>query len=224
MPTCCSCQVDTFQEQMFNSSPITSNKYATILGEDDSKEDEEGEDEDNNANSSIADQYSNGFKKTSKIISVPIPSPMPMPMPLPKPTSNSSILTMKKMQSMIETVKNSPEIILNSYLKPPNNNEFNGEGSFKKRQRRPIRKQMREQVTTGSELDVGNPQTITLIDFFDRPLKRHASATILNNADKKISSTIPNISTATTSVNDLSKRVNYNYHPIIDFFSETVPN
>lgn len=220
VPTCCSCHVDSFRDMMTSSPPVTTNKYATIFEDDDSEEEEEGEEDDTETNSSIAYQYSNGFKKTPQV-SMTTAAPMPMP----KPTPNPSILTMKKIQSMMETVKNSkpPENMLNSYLKPPSNNEFDGDGSYKRRQRRPMRKHVRDQMATGSELHTDiRPSTITLIDFFDRPLKRRASTTILTTADKKISSTIPNISTAATSVYDLSKRVNYNYHPIIDFFSETV--
>lgn len=213
VPTCCSCHVDSFREQITS----TSNKYSTIFA-DDEDEDEDDEDDDADTQSSIAYQYSNGFKKT------PIKTSMPT-------TSNSaghaSILTMKKMQSMMDTGKKAktPDVILGSYLKPPNGMEFDGDGSYKKRVRRPIRKNVRDQMAMGSELHT-DISPITIIDFIDRPLKRRASTSSRlsspSDTDKIVISGLPSISTAATSAYDLAKRVNYNYHPILDFFGETV--
>lgn len=50
--------------------------------------------------------------------------------------------------------------------------------------------------------------------------------TTTNESTKRVSgvssSKLPSISTASTSPVDLGKRVNYNYHPIIDFFGDSV--
>lgn len=207
--------MDSFREQITS----TSNKYSTIF-EDDDEDDEDEEDDDVDTKSSIAYQYSNGFKKT----------PLKMPMPASPANVNSghsSILTMKKFQSMMDTGKKTktPDVILGSYLKPPNGNEFDGDGSYKKRVRRPIRKNVRDQMAMGSELHT-DISPITIIDFIDRPLKRRASTSSLlsspSDTDKIVISGIPSISKAATSAYDLAKRVNYNYHPILDFFGETV--
>lgn len=190
------------------------NKYATIF-EDDSDEDES--DEDNDANGSIAYQFSNGFKKTPKVAMTASTAP-----------SHSNILTMKKVQSILEAAKKTrpPDIILGSYLKPPTGNEFDGDGSFKRRTRRPVRKHIRDQMAVGSELNT-DISPMTYLDLFsDRPTKRRASYTPHGgHGEKRVipGISIPSISTAATSAQDLSKRVNYNYHPIIDFFGESVP-
>lgn len=199
-------------------------KYSTIFPDanenddtgDDDDEEEEEEDEDEDTKESIVYQYSNGFKKKPKVTKVV--------MPTAAPPTRSKILTMKKIQTMMDAAKKtkpSTDDMLDSYLKPPQGNEFDGDGSFKKRTRRPMRTSVRDQMATGSELHT-DISPITIVDFFDHPFKRRTSVLGPSDTDKVFIPSTPSISTAATSTYDLGKRVNYNYHPIIDFFGETV--
>lgn len=229
VPTCCSCHIDSFREHMMASNT----KYSTILADDVDDTDDDGDDGDDDdeeveyddvdvdTHKSVAYQYSNGFKKTPKVTKVP-----KVAMPTAAPPFRPSLMTsMKKvpMQSMLETVKKtkpSAESVLGAYLKPPQtNNDFDTESSntYKKYLRRPMRTSARDQMATGSELHT-DISPIRIIDFFDRPLQRRSSVAASGNTVRHPN--IPTISTAPTSAYDLGKRVNYNYHPIIDFFGK----
>lgn len=128
---------------------------------------------------------------------------------------------------------------LESYLTPPTINEFDTLGtSFKrgpsgggKRHRRPVRTHIRDQSLSGSEF----LPDITVIPTHDFITERSSTSGIKRKSTTPITSTmseistkrlstsrIPSISTASTSNVDLGKRVNYNYHPIIDFFGDSV--
>lgn len=127
---------------------------------------------------------------------------------------------------------------LESYLSPPTINEFDTLGtSFKrgpssgKRHRRPVRTHIRDQSLSGSEF----LPDITVIPTHDFITERSSTNGIKRKSTTPITSTmseistkrlstgrIPSISTASTSNVDLGKRVNYNYHPIIDFFGDSV--
>ena len=208
VPTCCSCHIDGFRDKfpplnsytaaqdLSDNYQFASTKYSTITEAD--EEDEEA------LSGSIAYQYSNGFKKTSKPVNHQ-----------PLKTVKNRIEKLKKKQPIHTT--------LGTYLTPPANGEFDGVGSFKRSSsnrvhRRPIRKNLRDQSISGSEAHPNIkpfPGDLTT----DRPSnKRRLTSTPSGVSTKKI----PHSPLPPTTGSDMGKRVNYNYHPIIDFFGDTI--
>ncbi len=129
-----------------------------------------------------------------------------------------------------------PNPTLESYLRPPSSisDEYSSAGgsSFKRgpagKRRRPIRTNIRDQVIGNSDF---LPDIIPAHDILtERSTTRRKSSTTPifttttgKESTKRVSSSrLPSISTASTSSVDLGKRVNYNYHPIIDFFGDSV--
>lgn len=155
------------------------------------------------AKGSVAYHYSNGFRKTP---------------PVPYTTSYADV---KISHHTPEITKKSrkPSVGINgidTYLTPPNVSVFDGDGSFQHRIRRPQRKQ----ASTGN----GFHQS-PLSPFAEHQSKRRVSVSNIPSAEKKIpmvNTNLPSISPAVTAVQELGNRVNYNYHPIIDFFSDSM--
>lgn len=126
-----------------------------------------------------------------------------------------------------------PNPTLESYLRPPSSSdEYSAVGGTFKRgpsgkRRRPIRTNIRDQVIGNSDF---LPDIVPVHDILtERSTTRRKSSTTpiftttANESTKRVSSPkLPSISTASTSSVDLGKRVNYNYHPIIDFFGDSV--
>lgn len=128
-----------------------------------------------------------------------------------------------------------PNPTLESYLRPPSSisDEYSAVGGAFKRgpsgkRRRPIRTNIRDQVLGNSDF---LPDIIPAHDILtERSTTRRKSSTTpifttttTKESTKRVSSPkLPSISTASTSSVDLGKRVNYNYHPIIDFFGDSV--
>ncbi|XP_037049593.1 neurotrophin 1 isoform X2 [Bradysia coprophila] len=211
VPTCCSCHIDGYREKFppinsynadadiddyrFSASNIhTQNThYSTIVSDD--SEDNNGDDGD-----SIAYQYSNGFKRS--------------------PSKYNKYADDSLLQSSTK-----------SYLRPPSDEYSAAGGTFKRgpsgKRRRPIRTNIRDQVVGNSDF---LPDIIPAHDILtERSTTRRKSSTTplftttTNESTKRVSSArLPSISTASTSSVDLGKRVNYNYHPIIDFFGDSV--
>lgn len=120
---------------------------------------------------------------------------------------------------------------MEAYLTPPTHNDFDfkrGPSGGGKRRRRPIRTHLRDQSISGSELlpDIINIPNHDIITERSSTIKRKSTTPLdTTTATKRVSTVnipIPSISTAPTSDIDLGKRVNYNYHPIIDFFGDTL--
>lgn len=233
MPTCCSCHIDGYREKFppinsynsdadiddyrFSASNIhTHNTHYSTIVNDDNEEDSED---------SIAYQYSNGFKRSpSKYNKFVVDDTLLHP---------SSSITKPR----FEKTKNSkiaPNPTLESYLRPPSSSDEYAGGSFKRgpssnsKRRRPIRTNVRDQVIGSSDF---LPDVIPAHDILtERSTTRRKSSTTpifttstTNESTKRGSSPkLPSISTASTSSVDLGKRVNYNYHPIIDFFGDSV--
>lgn len=241
MPTCCACHIDGYKEKFppinsynnhddyrFSASNIHSQHtpYSTILNEDDDEDDEDD---------SIAYQYSNGFKRSPSKLNKYGDSIL----------SSSSITKPRYDKNKLskQPFLSNP---LDSYLTPPTSNDFDGVGSFKRgtngftsagglssrKRRRPVRTNNRDQNLSGSEF----LPDITLIPNYDQITERSSSFSIkrksttphiassgaISTKRVSIGGPLPSISTASTSSIDLGKRVNYNYHPIIDFFGDSM--
>lgn len=234
VPTCCSCHIDGYREKFppinsyngdadiddyrFSASNIHSHNahYSTIANE-------ENEDD---SDDSIAYQYSNGFKRSpskyNKFVDETLLHPSSS---ITKPRYE------KTKNSKIAPYLQNPT--LESYLRPPSD-EYSPVGTFKRgpssgKRRRPIRTNIRDQVIGNSDF---LPDIIPAHDILtERSTTRRKSSTTpiftttTHESTKRISSQspkLPSISTASTSAVDLGKRVNYNYHPIIDFFGDSV--
>lgn len=246
MPTCCSCHIDGYREEFPPSNSFlgnaaqdyrddfhfasNKNKYSTIFEDED-----DFDDYDTVAKGSVAYQYSNGFRKS------PVNNPQ-------YATSTFSYADVKLGHHTPEITKKSrkPTNTIDTYLTPPTSSDpFDGDGSFQRRIRRPQRKHIRDPTLNGASTGGGNNynglngvsaigglsggyhQQTTFGDQMHQTKRRVSIASVSPNDRKKqkanINIPLPSISTASTSVQDLGKRVNYNYHPIIDFFSEGMP-
>lgn len=236
MPTCCSCQIDGYKESFpplykpdysdEYKTPIIKTKYPTLQEE----EDDENNEEDNDPTS----YYSTAFKLQNQ-------KPFNY-----DPSSSILLQSGSNKKNRYERPKSSKPTIaiaspgLESYLSPPSN-DFETVVTFKrtptttdpispattsttyKRKRRPIR---RDQSSEGSEI---KPQTM-LPNNIEITTNRPFRITTTPKLEiRKVNAKLPNISTISSSSNsgssqsgdlDLNKRINYNYHPIIDFFEE----
>lgn len=256
MPTCCSCHIDGYKEKFpplnsysgaglsnhdlglsddyrFSASNIHSHNtahYSTIVNDDDLDDDD--------AEASIAYQYSNGFKRNPSKHNK-FHSDTTLLLPSSSATKPRYEKTNKKpsIHSAGSSSSSGNSHSLDSYLTPPTINDFESAGnSFKrgpssgKRHRRPVRTHTRDQTLSGSEF----LPDITIIPTYDYVTERSSNSikrksttpltsTMSDISTKRMSTgRLPSISTAPTSNIDLGKRVNYNYHPIIDFFGDSV--
>ncbi|GAB0100329.1 neurotrophin 1 [Sergentomyia squamirostris] len=232
VPTCCSCRIDGYRDSypplttspshyttykdttstLYGSSSRTK-PYTTInenLNEYDDDEDFEDEEEDEDED--IAYQFGDGFKRIRN--------------PHKNLLSSSSIPKVR-----IETLKipGSPPLTLKvetppePYLSPPVN-EFNELVSFKrgpftnKRRKRPssrIDQHVAGSVTQFQEVTA--PATVATV-ITERPKRRStiaATSTQETTSKRIITPRLPNSGLESDSG---STRVNYNYHPIIEFF------
>lgn len=244
MPTCCSCHIDGYREEFppatyhggGGNSGLTDyrddfsyasnrNKYSTLFDEE-----EDFDDYDNVAKGSIAYQYSNGFRKAPSANN-----------DVPPPHSYADIKYGTTVLAPEAPPKKTRKPSLGPYLTPPSNKEFDGDGSYQRRIRRPVRKHVYDQAN-GFNQNLG---PVTFNDFQSRrrvsvsnyepvrsaPVAPKAqpvpppSGPLIEKKPTPIKTNqhlqLPSISTASASSQDLGKRVNYNYHPIIDFFHES---
>lgn len=242
VPTCCSCHIDGYQEEFpphsqshsyssgiggvdtvggvhdfndnFQYTQSSKTKYSTIFEDDD-----DIDDYDSIAKGSIAQQYSNGFRKS--------PSN-------PYASSTFSYADVKIGHHVPEITKkvrkpSNGGNIIDTYLTPPTGSEFEGDGSFQRRIRRPQRKHIRDRDQPSNAYHQNVAQPPQSSPYLEHQSKRRVSISSSSPNDRKppminVNIPLPSISSASTSAQDLGKRVNYNYHPIIDFFSESVPS
>lgn len=132
---------------------------------------------------------------------------------------------------------------MDSYLTPPTSSDFEGVGSFKRgtnafasvgpvsnrKRRRPVRTNFHDQSLSGSDFlpDITHIPSYDQITERSLTIKRksttpHIVSSAVASTKRLGSGQLPSISTASTSSIDLGKRVNYNYHPIIDFFGDSM--
>ncbi|XP_059614985.1 neurotrophin 1 [Phlebotomus argentipes] len=230
VPTCCSCRIDGYRDaypplttgtSQYNSYKDTTSKlfgsssrtkpYAAISEnlddydlDDEDFEDGDDEDEDDD----IAYQFGDGFKRIRK--------------PSKAIVSSSSVPKIRVDQLKLPIghglnlqVNTPPE----PYLSPPLN-EFGELVSFKrgpftgKRRKRPtsrIDQNLAESATQYREVTL--PSTLSTIT--ERPKRRSTVTTTTRASQEKITPRLPNTGLESESG---SSRVNYNYHPIIEFF------
>jgi len=159
------------------------------------------------AKGSVAYHYSNGFRKTPTI---------------PYTTSYADVKIGHHTPEIPKKIRKPSNGLngIDTYLTPPNTGEFDGDGSFQHRIRRPQRKNIRDQSSNGNGFHQG-----PLSPYAEHQSKRRISIASVSANEKKmpmINANLPSMSAPVTAVQELGNRVNYNYHPIIDFFSDTV--
>lgn len=218
VPTCCSCHLVGYKESFpplaspsnsigggkrnkFNdydsASSNRNSQYSTISLND--PEDEEEEDE-MEFDSNIAYQFGNGFKRLSPKKSI-------------RDNADKNRFAVKK----------NPATLPDSYLTPPSNDQNSNFpfSRFSSRQRTPtLRRKQFDQSIAESDLKISH---VTVY-----PPKVQSQQQQSNERTRKItppiSSTIDmksvNIRLANAAQKADIARVNYNYHPIIDFFEE----
>uniref|UniRef100_A0A6B2E9X5 Putative conserved secreted protein n=1 Tax=Phlebotomus kandelakii TaxID=1109342 RepID=A0A6B2E9X5_9DIPT len=229
VPTCCSCRIDGYRDayppvvstpNQYSSykdsttnlfgSPSRTKPYSSLDNLDDYEDSDDFEDlDDEDEDDDIAYQFGDGFKRIRK--------------PHKSIVSSSSIpkirvdhLKIPGSPSLSLQVNTPPE----PYLSPPLN-EFGELVSFKrgpftgKRRKRPtsrIDQNLAGSVTQYQEI---TPPS-TLITITERP-KRRSTVTTRPSPETtvKISQRLPNTGLENEGG---SSRVNYNYHPIIEFF------
>lgn len=231
MPTCCSCHIDGYRETF---PPLTSsvpsyhdynddytqsastlkhntNSHYSTLNLEDLEEDEEPDD-------SIAYQYGNGFKLTTtkhnkyEHILQQSPSVKKNRFERPKSSKHPTYI---------------PTPILDTYLSPPPN-DFHSSYQFKRgpqmtaietapptRIRRPLRKS----TTLDDQSSSGSDRRASLVTVLP-PSPHEFSTSRMSNKRPSIKPQPTTTKKPNTRLLELGKRVNYNYHPIIDFFEE----
>uniref|UniRef100_A0A1B0CQB6 Uncharacterized protein n=1 Tax=Lutzomyia longipalpis TaxID=7200 RepID=A0A1B0CQB6_LUTLO len=234
VPTCCSCRIDGYRDaypplttapnQYSSYKDTTTNLFGsnsrtkpyTTINENlnDYEDDEDFEDDEDDEDDDIAYQFGDGFQR------------------IRKPPKSSILSSSSNSKLRVDHIKvpGSPPLTLQvntppePYLSPPLN-EFGELVSFKrgpftgKRRKRPLsRIDTHDQHLSGSVtqyLEVTVPPTIPTI-ITERPKRRTTSATTTRSSQEtKITPRLPNASFETQTG---SSRVNYNYHPIIEFF------
>lgn len=132
---------------------------------------------------------------------------------------------------------------LDSFLTPPTSNDFDALAQYKrgpaagaKRNRRPVRTNSRDQNIAGTDFlpEIHLSHDVITEKSSSIPSVKRKATTPINVSlptnrippppppPPSTVSQLPSISTASTSSIDLGKRVNYNYHPIIDFFGDSL--
>lgn len=218
VPTCCSCHLVGYKEAFpplaSPSNSLTSGKrnkfrdydsassnrnsqYSTISLNDD---DDENSDEEDDFDSNIAYQFGNGFKRLN-----------------PK----KSTIHEESNKNRIPVRKN-PSILPDSYLTPPANDQNSNFpfSRFSSRQRTPTlrRKQHNiDQSIAESDLKISH---VTVYPPKQYPIPSEKPRKITPPLSTTVDLKSVNIRLPNASQKSDVTRVNYNYHPIIDFFEE----
>lgn len=216
VPTCCSCHLVGYKEafpplaspsnsigrkrqkyQDFDSASSNRNsQYSTLDNQSD--EDADDEEEDDEFDSNIAYQFGNGFKRI-----------------VPKKTVENPEIPKNRFN---KNNGNYPD----SYLTPPANNPKSNHhfNRYSNRQRTPVikRKQF-DQSVAESDLKISQV-TVYPKPFSPSEKPRKNTPPMLSTIDtKSVNLRLPNAHKA----QDPGSRINYNYHPIIDFFEDEEP-
>ncbi|CRL02499.1 CLUMA_CG015276, isoform A [Clunio marinus] len=231
VPTCCSCHLVGYKESFpplsspsnsississkrqrpidldtFSSSSNRNSQYSTLLESDDIEDNNDSED------SNIAYQFGNGFKR--------LKPKKPSVLPPDPDNAKSSRPSNKRNRVRPET-----------FLTPPANNK-NSNFPFTKRnsnrQRTPTLKRKQfdqsfaESDTKVSRASIGGSKGVTSL-----PSRPFSQSERPKKITPSISSTIDtnSVNLRLANANSLEpKRINYNYHPIIDFFEDDQPH
>lgn len=228
VPTCCSCRIDGYKEVFPPLHPYTPpaqynddyhpsatnqrNPYSTLHQQqhhhqqeedEEEEEDEEGDDEEED-DEGIAYQYSNGFKR----------SPKPNYSVLGSPNLSKFGYSNRK-----KGTKNSG---IDSFLSPPTNT-YDESIPFKRGPSTssiPIRK--RPSRTNNRDLSVaGSKSEQVIAPKLALTTEKNIRRTTLPNLKLESKADLRHRPDSDSKISELdlsSTRVNYNYHPIIDFF------
>lgn len=177
----------------YSSSSNRNSEYSTVFESNEDNEDDENE--------NIAYQFGNGFKRIK-----PVKTASKIPENTPEPPRNR------------HSTKKFPE----TYLTPPANNQdtnfpFTNRGPSRQRTP-PLRRKHYDQNTAESDLK------ITRVTVF--PPKLYSQSERTQKITPSISSTVDTNSVnlrLPNAQNTEQKKINYNYHPIIDFFEDEEP-
>ena len=217
VPTCCSCHLVGYKEAFpplaspsnsitsmssnkkpptdfdtFSSSSNRNSQYSTLSVSEDDVEDDEDDD-----NSNIAYQFGNGFKRIK-----------------PKqPTTSIQDYNEGLKNSQSLSKRNQPE----SFLTPPANNHdsnFPFSNSVPSRRRIPtLKRKQFDHKADGNEVKMKHltvfPPKVYSQSERPRKITPPISSTVDTNS---VNLRLPN------AYNNEQRRINYNYHPIIDFF------
>lgn len=224
VPTCCSCHIDGYKETFPPLNDYTKDTYDQFELDDDThlqaaapsnirystlKDLDDIEPEDDDEDDNIAYQYTNGFKRKMKPL-----KPSNHQQQMATSGSNKQIVRYERPLS-----NGGPA--LDEYLSPPVSSydptiQFKSRTPIIGRRRpgQPIRKQSTDQQSAGTDF---RSNEVTVLPPPSIPVTQ-------NNYRKRVTPSVA--STVNTTVNlkllkaqsDATKRVNYNYHPIIDFF------
>lgn len=220
VPTCCSCHLVGYKEAFpplaspsnsiqsvpskhrpidvdaFSASSNRNSQYSTLNGSEDLEDDEEDD-------SNIAYQFGNGFKRLKPR--------------KPSSTGQESNEHFRNRQSTKRTQSN-----LETFLTPPANNQdsnfpFINRGQT--RQRTPaIKRNQYDQNVASSELNVSRVTAFPPKAFSQSERPRKITPPISSTVDtNSVNLRLHN------AQNPELKRINYNYHPIIDFFEDEEP-
>ncbi|XP_070492248.1 neurotrophin 1 [Chironomus tepperi] len=216
VPTCCSCHLVGYKEAFpplaspsnslggkrhkyhdFESASSNRNSHYSAIDVNGSENDEEDEEDEDENIENIAYQYGNGFKRIN---------------PKKTPDNNPEVP-----KNRLPTRKN--PAYPDSYLTPPansqkTNHQFN---RFSNRQRTPVLKRKQfDQTVAESDLRISHVTVFPKQQQFSpsekpRKITPPISSTI---ETKSVNLRLPNAQKPSEG------RVNYNYHPIIDFFED----
>lgn len=225
VPTCCSCHLVGYKEAFpplaspsnsissvslnrqkpqpqpqdydaFSSSSNRNSQYSTLNGSDDVDDEED---------SNIAYQFGNGFKRLK-----------------PKKSSESVQPNVEIAKNRHQSTKRVP-IFPESYLTPPANNPesnfpFTSRGPSRPRtptlKRKQFDQNFSESDSKSSRVTVFPPPKLFSQSERPRKITPPIASTIDTNS---VNLRLPN------AQNSEHKRINYNYHPIIDFFEDDEP-
>lgn len=208
VPTCCSCHIDGYKESFpplaeysspFDQFDLDDDSSLQLAAQNhvryttlkDLGDLDTGDSEDN-----IAYQYSNGFKRKNKPLK-----------PVQIGSSNKNVYDRPHKPSIP---------IIDEFLSPPisnyeSNNQFKPRLPINSRRRPnlPLRKQTSDQFS--AESDTRSNEVTVLPPLSVLVTQRPRTLPVNNTLNVKLQ----NINSG-----DTSRRVNYNYHPIIDFFED----
>lgn len=209
VPTCCSCQIDGYREKFppVGSHGIDDQElFETRFSASDALYSLANNDYNDNDNDNDNDDLSS---ESSSSIYQP-----------PAVHQKKRIRTDKRKKIKRPPPQSSPVSNLDSYLTPPNRNRFLETDSFKRKQsigtssnRSPERKNSQQQPVLIGNDDTAdlNPSIATVSE---RPKNGFSAINLPAKHNQQQQQQIPRLSPSKV----LIKRVNYNYHPIIDFF------
>lgn len=189
-----------------SASSNRNSQYSTLENGSEKYDDDEEEEDEIEFDTNIAYQYGNGFKKLT---------------PKKTPHENIGINSSESRKNRVPQRKN--PIYPDSYLTPPANDQISNfpfsRYSNRQRQRTPtIKRKQFDQSIAESDLKISHVTVFPPKTFSPSEKPRKITPPIASTIDSKsVNIRLPNAQKTDVT------RINYNYHPIIDFFEEEEP-